>query len=78
MGKLFKLCHVGDKAFQLLLFNEEFLGSASDQVQWLRSSPFDKLLLATTDRITQWSLPAGLSVSETIIQVLGSRWNLVI
>ena len=40
MGNLVKLCHAGDRALQLLLFNEEFLVSVSHQLALITSLPF--------------------------------------
>jgi hypothetical protein len=40
MGNLVKLCHAGDRALQLLLFNEEFLVSVSHQLTLITSLPF--------------------------------------
>ena len=40
MGNLVKLCRAGDRALQLLLFNEEFLVSASHQLALITSLPF--------------------------------------
>ena len=40
MGNLVKLCHAGDRALQLLLFNEEYLVSASHQLALITSLPF--------------------------------------
>ena len=37
MGNLVKLCHAGDRALQLLLFNEEFLVSVSHQLTLITS-----------------------------------------
>ena len=37
MGNLVKLCHAGDRALQLLLFNEEFLVSMSHQLTLIKS-----------------------------------------
>ena len=37
MGNLVKLCHAGDRALQLLLFNEEFLVSISHQLMLITS-----------------------------------------
>ena len=39
-GNLVKLCRAGDRALQLLLFNEEFLVSASHQLALITSLPF--------------------------------------
>src|SRR5512138_812337 len=39
-GNLVKLCRAGDRALQLLLFNEEFLVSASHQLALTTSLPF--------------------------------------
>ena len=40
LGNLVKLCRAGDRALQLLLFNEEFLVSASHQLALITSLPF--------------------------------------
>src|ERR1700755_3256598 len=40
LGNLVKLCRAGDRALQLLLFNEEFLVSASHQLALIMSLPF--------------------------------------
>ena len=40
MGNLLKLHRAGDRALQLLLFNEEFLVSASHQLALITSLPF--------------------------------------
>ena len=40
LGNLVKLCRAGDRALQLLLFNEEFLVSASHQLVLITSLPF--------------------------------------
>jgi hypothetical protein len=42
MGNLVKLCRAGDRALQLLLFNEEFLVSVSHQLALIMSLPFVK------------------------------------
>src|ERR1700745_2386866 len=39
-GKLVKLCRAGDRALQLLLFNEECLVGASHQLASITSLPF--------------------------------------
>src|SRR6201986_1637837 len=39
-GNLVKLCRAGDRALQLLLFNEEFLVSSSQQPALIPSLPF--------------------------------------
>jgi hypothetical protein len=39
-GNLVKPCRAGDRALQLLLFNEEFLVSASHQLALITSLPF--------------------------------------
>jgi hypothetical protein len=41
LGNLVKLCRAGDRALQLLLFNEECLVSASHQLALTTSLPFD-------------------------------------
>src|ERR1700677_4051332 len=40
LGNLVKLCRAGDRALQLLLFNEEFLVSACHQHALITSLPF--------------------------------------
>lgn len=40
LGNLVKLCRAGDRALQLLLFNEEFLVSVSHQLALITSLPF--------------------------------------
>ena len=40
LGNLVKLCRAGDRALQLLLFNEECLVSASHQLALTMSLPF--------------------------------------
>src|ERR671910_3158188 len=40
VGNLVKPCRAGDRALQLLLFNEEFLVSASHQLALITSLPF--------------------------------------
>ncbi|KAJ3709552.1 hypothetical protein DFJ43DRAFT_1135240 [Lentinula guzmanii] len=40
LGNLVKLCRAGDRALQLLLFNEEYLVSASHQLALITSLPF--------------------------------------
>ncbi|PWW73648.1 hypothetical protein C7212DRAFT_359374 [Tuber magnatum] len=40
LSSLVKLCRGGDRALQLLLFNEEFLVSASHQLALITSLPF--------------------------------------
>ena len=40
LGNLVKLCRAGDRALQLLLFNEEFLVGASHQLVLITSLPF--------------------------------------
>ena len=44
LGNLVKLCRAGDRALQLLLFNEECLVSASHQLALITSLPFLTLL----------------------------------
>ena len=39
LGNLVKLCRAGDRALQLLLFNEEFLVSVSHQLALITSLP---------------------------------------
>ena len=39
-GQSWKLCRAGDRALQLLLFNEEYLVSASHQLALITSLPF--------------------------------------
>ena len=40
MGNLVKLCRDGDRALQLLLFNEEYLVSVIHQIALITSLPF--------------------------------------
>ena len=40
VGNLVKPCHAGDRALQLLLFNEEFLVGVSHQLASITSLPF--------------------------------------
>jgi hypothetical protein len=40
LGNLFKSCRDGDRLLQLLIFNEEFLVSASHQLALITSLPF--------------------------------------
>lgn len=40
LGNLLKLCRAGDRPLQLLVFNEEFLVSASHQLALITSLPF--------------------------------------
>ena len=40
LGNLLKLCRDGDRILQLLIFNEEFLVSASHQLALIMSLPF--------------------------------------
>ena len=40
LGNLFKPCRAGDRSLQLLIFNEEFLVSASHQLVLITSLPF--------------------------------------
>lgn len=40
LGNLVKPCRAGDRALQLLLFNEEFLVSTSHQLVLITSLPF--------------------------------------
>ena len=43
LGNLVKLCRAGDRALQLLLFNEECLVSASHQLALITSLPFTRV-----------------------------------
>jgi len=49
LGNLVKLCRAGDRALQLLLFNEEYLVSVSHQLALITSLPFVHTAVATTD-----------------------------
>src|SRR3954466_16009451 len=40
LGNLVKLCRAGDRALQLVVFNEEFLVSVSHQLALITSLPF--------------------------------------
>jgi hypothetical protein len=78
LGNLVKLCRAGDRALQLLLFNEEFLVVAIHQIATITSLPFVHTarryyrlngLVRPLDRFRQAG--NGLSLSR-------SRSNLVI
>ena len=49
LGNLVKPCRAGDRALQLLLFNEEFLVGASHQLVPITSLPFICFLLCCSD-----------------------------
>ncbi len=68
MGNLVKLCRAGDRALQLLLFNEEFLVSVSHQLALITSLPF----VHTARRYRPSLLPIEW-LSETSGLALGSR-----
>ena len=78
MGNLLKLHRAGDRALQLLLFNEEFLVSVSHQLALITSLPFVHTArryyrLNGLVRLSDWILAAGNSSWE-----LKSYPNLVI
>ena len=54
LGNLVKLCRAGDRALQLLLFNEECLVSASHQLALITSLPFSIRLESYFG--TQWNV----------------------
>ena len=65
-GNLGKLCRAGDRALQLLLFNEEFLVGASHQLVPTTSLPFVHTArryyrLNGLVRLSDWTLAAGNS-----------------
>jgi hypothetical protein len=64
LGNLVKLCRDGDRALQLLLFNEEYLVSASHQLALNTSLPFVHTArryyrLKALVRSSDWVLKAG-------------------
>ena len=78
MGNLVKLCRAGDRALQLLLFNEEFLVVVIHQIATITSLPFVHTArryyrLNGLVRSPDWLWGAGDGTS-----LLKSRSNLVI
>jgi hypothetical protein len=66
LGNLVKLCRAGDRALQLLLFNEEFLVSASHQLALITSLPFvhtarRSYRLGVLVRCSDWLQPMATS-----------------
>ena len=69
MGNLVKLRRAGDRALQLLLFNEEFLVSASHQLALITSLPFVHTArryyrLNGLVRLPDWFRKGGNSILE--------------
>ena len=78
LGNLLKLHRAGDRALQLLLFNEEFLVSVSHQLALITSLPFvhtARRYYRLNGLVNRWDrrLEAGNS-----IQLLKTSVNLVI
>ena len=75
LGNLFKMHRDGDRLLQLLIFNEEFLVSASHQLVLITSLPF----VHTARRSYRLSVPVNNS-DRNIVQLLdfvaGSLVNL--
>src|SRR5271169_2572443 len=76
LGNLLKLCRAGDRALQLLLFNEEYLVSASHQLALITSLPFVHTarryyrlngLVRSLDRL--WGAGDGTPPSEKLIKL---------
>lgn len=77
LGNLVKLCRAGDRALQLLLFNEEFLVSASHQLALITSLPF----VHTARRFNRLDDPAKWMdkvLFRKRISILGSPLSLII
>ncbi len=78
LGNLVKLCRAGDRALQLLLFNEEFLVSASHQLALITSLPF----VHTARRYYRLNgsvRPSGRPIEDGDDHLQGQSWsNLVI
>jgi hypothetical protein len=68
-GNLVKLCRAGDRALQLLLFNEEFLVGASHQLVPTTSLPFVHTArryyrLNGSVRLSDWLREVGNDIPE--------------
>ena len=74
LGNLVKLCRAGDRALQLLLFNEECLVSASHQLALITSLPFvhtarRSYRLGVLVKCSDWQLSVATpSVAEKFIK----------
>ncbi len=76
MGNLVKLHRAGDRALQLLVFNEEFLVSASHQLALITSLPF----VHTARRSYRLSDPVNnldCSMVQILILALENLVNLI-
>ncbi len=78
MGNLVKLCRAGDRALQLLIFNEEFLVSASHQLALITSLPFVhtarrcyrlNALVSVRDRSISWGNLAFVLRTATNLRI---------
>lgn len=67
LGNLVKLCRAGDRALQLLLFNEESLVSASHQLALITSLPF----VHTARRFYRLAVP--VNHREAVLMVSNGR-----
>ena len=65
LGNLLKSCRDGDRSLQLLIFNEEFLVSASHQLALIMSLPF----VHTARRSYRLSDPVNETDSDSIIEL---------
>ena len=78
MGKLVKVHRDGDRLLQLLIFNEEFLVSASHQLALITSLPF----VHTARRSYRLNGPVKRSDYDSLtvrrLSVVGSSLNLII
>ena len=78
MGKLVKVHRDGDRLLQLLIFNEEFLVSASHQLALITSLPF----VHTARRSYRLNGPVRRSDYDSLtvrrLSVVGSSLNLII
>jgi hypothetical protein len=66
LGNLLKACRAGDRSLQLLVFNEEFLVSAIQQIALITSLPF----VHTARR--SYRLNGSVKSSDVGIQLLGA------
>ena len=75
LGNLVKLCRAGDRALQLLLFNEEYLVSVSHQLALITSLPFVHtarryyrldVLVRSSDWTRRGGQPSGRCSEKTI------------
>jgi hypothetical protein len=75
LGTLFNVCRDGDRLLQLLIFNEEFLVSASHQLALITSLPF----VHTARRSYRLNVPVNNSDrgrGVCTITIVGSLVNL--